>query len=95
MIRIRGPDAAGRIGDPVVRRLVEERFEQVLNGDEYDPEIHISKTQFVLKRMGPPLTKEKSCGITILFDDELRMPSRAAPGGASGGRTATGAKLRP
>jgi len=40
MIRIRGPDAAGRIGDPAIRRLVEERFDQVLNGDEYDPDIH-------------------------------------------------------
>ena len=40
MIFIRGPDAAGRIGDPAIRRLVEERFDQILNGDEYDPDIH-------------------------------------------------------
>ena len=40
MIFIRGPDAAGRIGDPAIRRLVEERFDQILDGDEYDPDIH-------------------------------------------------------
>ena len=40
MIRIRGPDHTSRIDDPDVRRIVEERFDQVLNGDEYDPEIH-------------------------------------------------------
>jgi hypothetical protein len=37
---IRGPDQARHIDDPDIRRLVEERFDQIRNGDEYDPDIH-------------------------------------------------------
>jgi hypothetical protein len=40
MISIRGPDQVRRISDPDIRRLVEERFVQVCNGDPYDPEVH-------------------------------------------------------
>jgi len=40
MIRIRGPDQARRISDPDVRRLVEERFAQVCNGEPYDSDVH-------------------------------------------------------
>src|SRR5688572_21800365 len=40
MILIRGPDQAGRIDDPDVRRLVERRFVEVCAGEPYDPEVH-------------------------------------------------------
>ena len=40
MILIRGPDQLRRIVDPEIRRLVEERFTQVVGDDNYDPEIH-------------------------------------------------------
>lgn len=40
MIRIRGPDQVRRIDDPDIRRLVEQRFAEICNGEPYDPEIH-------------------------------------------------------
>ena len=74
MLFIRGPDAAGRIGDPDVRRLVEERFEQILNGDKYDPEIH---GEMIVVEPGDTLDSlEEETGLPIatnLFDDR-RFP---------------------
>ena len=40
MIRIRGPDHVRRITDPDIRRLVEQRFAEVCNGEPYDPDVH-------------------------------------------------------
>ena len=40
MIRIRGPDQARRISDPDIRRLVQQRFAEVCNGEPYDPDVH-------------------------------------------------------
>jgi len=74
MIRIRGPDAAGQIGDPVVRSLVEERFDQVLNGDQYDPEIH---GEMIVVEPGDTLAsleKESGCSIAGNPFDDSRFP---------------------
>ena len=40
MIRIRGPDQVRRIDDPGIRRLVEQRFADVCNGEPYDYDTH-------------------------------------------------------
>jgi len=40
MLFIRGPDQERRIVDPEIRRLVEERYAEVCNGDAYDPDVH-------------------------------------------------------
>lgn len=39
MIFMRCPDAARRIGDPEIRRFVEQRFAKIDNGCPYDSEI--------------------------------------------------------
>ena len=74
MIRIRGPDRARRITDPDVRRLVEERFDQILNGDKFDPEIH---GEMIVVEPGDTLDSlEEETGLPIatnLFDDR-RFP---------------------
>ena len=77
MIRIRGPDAVGQIGDPVVRRLVEERFDQVLNGDQYDPEIH---GEMIVVEPGDSLCDlENETGLPIATNpfDDVRFPDPA------------------
>ncbi len=40
MIFIRGADQARRIDDPDIRQLIEQRFAEVCNGEQYDPELH-------------------------------------------------------
>ena len=40
MIRIRRPDQARLIDDSAIRRLVEQRFIEICNGELYDPEVH-------------------------------------------------------
>ena len=40
MLLIRGPDQARRISDPDIRRLVEQRFAEVCDGEPYDPDVH-------------------------------------------------------
>ena len=74
MIFIRGPDRVRRIADPDIRRLVEERFDQVLNGEPYDPEIH---GEMIVVEPGDTLDSlEAETGLPIatnLFDDR-RFP---------------------
>jgi hypothetical protein len=71
---IRGPDQARHIEAPAIRRLVEERFDQILNGDEYDPEIH---GEMIVVEPGDTLNSlEEETGLPIatsLFDD-CRFP---------------------
>ena len=74
MIRIRGPDEARRISDPDIRRLVEERFDQVLNGDEYDPDIH---GVMIVVEPGDTLDSlERESGVSIASNafDDARWP---------------------
>jgi len=77
MIFIRGPDQACRIDDPDIRRLVEERFDQVLNGDEYDPEIH---GEMIVVEPGDTLAsleRESGCPIASNPFDDSRFPDPA------------------
>ena len=74
MIFIRGPDQACRIDDPDIRRLVEERFDQVLNGDEYDREIH---GEMIVVEPGDTLESlEEETGLPIATNpfDDCRFP---------------------
>ena len=74
MLRIRGPDHVGRIENPDIRLLVEERFAQVLNGENYDPEIH---GEFTLAEIGDSLAsleEESGCPITTSPFTEARYP---------------------
>ena len=40
MIRIRGPDQTRHIDDPDIRRLVQQRYAEICNGERYDPDVH-------------------------------------------------------
>jgi hypothetical protein len=74
MIRIRGPDEVHRIDDPAVRRLVEERFAQVCNGEPYDPEVH---GEMIVVEPGDTLRSlEGESGVPIAVSpfDEARFP---------------------
>jgi len=74
MIRIRGPDEACHIDDPDIRRLVEERFDQILNGDEYDPDIH--GVMIVVEPDDDLLSLERESGVPIALNpfDGTRFP---------------------
>ena len=74
MLFIRGPDEARRIADPDVRRLVEERFAQVLAGEPYDPDVH---GEMVVVESGDTLQSlEGESGIPIASNpfDDVRYP---------------------
>ena len=74
MLLIRGPDQVRRIVDPEIRRLVEERFTQVVCGDNYDPEIH---GEMIVVEAGDTLaTLEKDSGCPIASNpfDDARWP---------------------
>ena len=74
MLFIRGPDEARRIADPGVRRLVEERFAQVLAGEPYDPGIH---GEMIVVEAGDTLSAleaESGCPIATNPFDECRFP---------------------
>ena len=74
MIRIRGPDHVGRIGDPDIRRLVKERIDQVINGDKYDPEIHGEFTVVETGDSIDSLEEESGCPLTTSPFTEARYP---------------------
>lgn len=40
MLRLHDPSSLDRVADPDLRRLIELRFSQVLDGEPYDPERH-------------------------------------------------------
>ena len=40
MLVLRDPEVATRITDPALRSLLEQRFEDLCAGEDYDPEIH-------------------------------------------------------
>jgi hypothetical protein len=71
---IRGPDQARRIDDPDVRRLVEQRYAEVCNGEPYDAEIH---AEMIVVEPGDTLASlEGESGVPIAsspFDDS-RFP---------------------
>lgn len=74
MLRVRGPDQLGRIENPDIRRLVKERFDQVLKGEKYAPEIH---GEFALAEIGDSLAsleEESGCPITTSPFSEARYP---------------------
>ena len=74
MIRIRGPDQVRRISDPDIRRLVEERFAEICNGEPYDPEVH---GEMVVVEPGDTLQSlegESSVPIATNPFDDSRFP---------------------
>ena len=74
MIRIRGPDRASRIDDPDIRRLVEERFAQVCDGEAYDPTVH---GEMIVVEMGDTLQSlEGESGVPVASSpfDDARYP---------------------
>ena len=40
MLVLRDPSVASSIGDNDIRELVEQRFEDICDGEEYEPELH-------------------------------------------------------
>ena len=85
MIRIRGPDEARSISDPDIRRLVEERFDQVLNGHEYDPEIH---GEMIVVEPGDMVLFHTGCGLGrrhFLLDRPARPDQRGLHADGRGG----------
>ena len=74
MLRIRGPDRVGHIDDPVLRRLVGERFGQVCDGETYDPDVH---GEMIVAEPGDTLESlERGSGVPIATNpfDEIRYP---------------------
>jgi hypothetical protein len=74
MIRIRGSDQASRIDDSDVRRLVEQRFAEVCNGEPYDPDIH---GEMIVVETGDTLESlEEDTGLPIAHNpyDESHFP---------------------
>ena len=74
MLFIRGPDQVRRISDPEIRRLVEERFTQVVGGDNYDPEIH---GEMIVAEPGDTLQsleEQSGCPIASNPFDDARWP---------------------
>ncbi len=70
MIRIRGPDQARHISDPDIRRLVEQRFAEVCDGEPYDPDVH---GEMIVVEPGDTLQSlERESGVGVAsnpFDD--------------------------
>ena len=74
MIRIRGPDEARRIEDPDIRRLVQQRFAEVCNGEPYDPDVH---GEMIVVEPGDTLQSlETESGVAIASNpfDDSRFP---------------------
>jgi hypothetical protein len=74
MIRIRGPDQARRISDPDIRDLVVQRFAEVCNGEQYDPDVH---GEMVVVEPGDTLQSlEGESGVPIASNpfDGVRFP---------------------
>ncbi len=74
MLRIRGPAEVGRIDDPVLRRLVEERYAQVCGGEPYDPDQH---GEMIVAEPGDTLASlERESGVPIATNpfDDSRFP---------------------
>ena len=74
MIRIRGPDQVRRTTDPDIRRLVEQRFAEVCNGDPYDPDVH---GEMIVVEPGDTLQSlEGESGVPIASNpfDDVRFP---------------------
>lgn len=71
---IRGPDQVRGIEDPDIRRLVEERFAQVCNGEPYDPGIH--GEMVVVESGDTPRSLEAETGLPIAHNpyDGCRFP---------------------
>jgi len=70
MLSIRGPDQVRRISDPDIRRLVEQRFSQVCNGERYDADVH---GEMIVVEPGDTLQAlERESGVAVAgnpFDD--------------------------
>ena len=73
MIRIRGPDQARRVDDPAVRRLVEQRFAEICDGEAYDRDEH--GEMFVVEPGDTVAALEEGSGCSILSNpfDEARF----------------------
>ena len=75
MLFIRGPDQARLISDPAIRRVVEESFAEVCQGEPFDPDIH---GEAVVAEAGDSLpTLEKETGLPIAASpfDDVRFPN--------------------
>ena len=74
MIRIRGPDQVRRIDDLDIRRLVQQRFAEVCNGERYDDEVH---GEMLVVEPGDTLASlEGESGVAIASNpfDDSRFP---------------------
>ena len=74
MICIRGPGQARRIEDPDIRRLVQQRFAEICNGEPYDPEVH---GEMIVVEPGDTLQSlEGDSGVPIATNpfDDARYP---------------------
>ena len=74
MIGIRGPGQARRIEDPDIRRLVQQRFAEVCNGEPYNPDVH---GEMIVVELGDTLQSlERESGVPIASNpfDDIRFP---------------------
>jgi len=74
MLRIRGPAEVGRIVDPMLSRLVAERFAQICDGEPYDPDVH---GEMIVVEPGDTLESlERESGLPIATNpfDDSRFP---------------------
>ena len=70
MLILRSPEVASRIGDAEIRRLVEQRFIQICNGEAYDHDLHGYMIVVEPGDSVSALEEESGCPILRnLFDD--------------------------
>lgn len=70
MLVLRNPESASRIADAGIRRLVEQRFSQVCNGEAYDYDLHGYMIVVEPGDSVSALEEESGCPILHnLFDD--------------------------
>lgn len=64
MLVLRDPSEAIAINDPDLRELIEERFEDICDGEDFDPDLH---GQFIVIEPGDSIEAvEKESGCPIL-----------------------------
>ena len=74
MLFIRGPDQARRISDPEIRRLVEQRFAEVCNGDPYDRDVHGEMIVVETSDTLESLERDSGCPIASNPFNDSRFP---------------------
>ena len=71
---IRGPEQARGISDPAIRRLVQERYAEVCNGEPYDADVH--GEMIVVQERDTLVSMEEETGLPIATNpfDGARFP---------------------